>query len=380
MLGRTRDDESGPWHRLHAFSHAPAALRIFRFAADSAPRVLEITHVSKFLRECAVEFGSADATLPGALRCDFASGRFFKLREIVERNAARCPWLAEKLLALGRGAPIPAAALAPDVTRLDVNWGAEDARRDNSLRLTHGGFGLKCDSYVYMLPWQVRLVVGLPIVGFIGIFTLLGLVAHLHHHACWAGYLECPQYETPHGREIVTKDLERVIMEYLVCCIACSLPFLGLLGLDVLLQVCFGCRGSRCARGPVGVSAGKHYFQVYVAAKPVHPPGPDHHFWVGWAPGDVSVATLNGSLHGVRWVNSNFRVGNRPCVVGCLLDLDATPPRVTVFRDGEPVLVRPSSDLTKDGRAWFPSVAMWWEPDPDQGPLWHISALHSCTT
>jgi hypothetical protein len=58
----------------HAFSHAPAALRIFRFAADTAPRVLELAHVSAFLRECAVEFGSADAALPGALRCEHTAG------------------------------------------------------------------------------------------------------------------------------------------------------------------------------------------------------------------------------------------------------------------------------------------------------------------
>jgi hypothetical protein len=130
-------------HSQHAFSHAPAALRIFRFAADSATRVLEITHVSEFLRECAVEFGSADATVPAAMRNEYAARRYFWLRDIVECNAARCPWLAEKLLAGRSAAPIPAAALAPDVTRHDVNWGAEGARRDRKLiRLTHGGFGL----------------------------------------------------------------------------------------------------------------------------------------------------------------------------------------------------------------------------------------------
>jgi hypothetical protein len=117
-------------------------MRIFRFAADSAPRVLQITHVSEFLRECAVEFGSADATLPGALRIDYASGLFFWLRDVVESNATRCPWLAAKLLACRSGAPVPAAALAPDVTRHDVDWGAEGARRHADLQLTHGGYGV----------------------------------------------------------------------------------------------------------------------------------------------------------------------------------------------------------------------------------------------
>ncbi len=117
-------------------------MRIFRLAADSAPRVLEMAHVSELLRECAVEFGSADAALPGALRCDYAAKRFFELRVVVERNAARCPWLAAKVLACRSGAPMPAAALAPDVTRHDVNWGAEGARRDHRLELTHAGYGL----------------------------------------------------------------------------------------------------------------------------------------------------------------------------------------------------------------------------------------------
>jgi hypothetical protein len=126
----------------HAFSHAPAALRIFRFAADTAPRVLELAHVSEFLRECAVEFGSADATLPGALRCDYAAKRFFKVRDAVERNAARCPWLAAKLLACRSGAPMPAAALVPDVRRHDVNWGAEGARRHASLAVSGDGSAL----------------------------------------------------------------------------------------------------------------------------------------------------------------------------------------------------------------------------------------------
>ncbi len=133
---------SPPHQQRHAFHHAPAALRILRFAADSAPRVLELAHVSAFLRECAVEFGSADATLPGAIRCEDAAKRFFELRNLVERNARRCPWLAAKLLACRSGAPMPAAALAPDVTRHDVDWGAEGARRNQHLAVSRGGFAL----------------------------------------------------------------------------------------------------------------------------------------------------------------------------------------------------------------------------------------------
>jgi hypothetical protein len=137
----------------HAFNHAPAALRIFRFATDSAPRVLELAHVSAFLRECAVEFGSADATLPGALRNEYANWRYFELRAVVERNATRCPWLAAKLLACRSGAPVPAAALAPDVTRHDVNWGAEGARRHAKLAVSGDGSALTLTSGVHALAW-----------------------------------------------------------------------------------------------------------------------------------------------------------------------------------------------------------------------------------
>jgi hypothetical protein len=136
---RPRSDTQVP-PRQHAFSHAPAALRIFRFAADSAPRVLEIAHISAFLRECAVEFGSADATLPGAMRIEYAAKRYYELRDdVVQRNAARCPWLAEKILACRSVAPIPAAALAPDVTRHDVNWGAEGVRLQSLIAVSDDG-------------------------------------------------------------------------------------------------------------------------------------------------------------------------------------------------------------------------------------------------
>jgi hypothetical protein len=275
----------------HAFSHAPAALRIFRFAADTAPRVLELAHVSKFLRECAVEFGSADATLPGALRCAYAAKRYFKLREIVERNAARCPWLAEKLLACRNGAPMPAVALAPDVTRHDVNWDADGARRDGKLRPSHGGFGLVCSA---------------------------------------------------------TTNNQR-----------------------------------RWAQGPVGVTRGKHYFQVIVIGRAS---------WtsVGWVDDKIRVAeddsvgkqgtNATGAVFlttgiinfGTAPLDSSSFVAapshERQCAIGCLLDMDATPARMTVFVDGFPLAVQCEYDFPKDGRAWFPSVSI----------LYFDSALHSC--
>ncbi len=54
--------------------------------------------------------------------------------------------------------------------------------------------------------------------------------------------------------------------------------------------------------------------------------------------------------------------------MGCLLNLDATPARMTVFVDGEPLAEQCKYDFPKDGRAWFPSVAL----------LEAGTALHSC--
>jgi hypothetical protein len=115
--------------------------------------VLELAHVSAFLRECAVEFGSADAALPGALRNEYARCRYFKLRALVERNAARCPWLAEKVLACRSAAPVPAAALAPDVTRHDVKWGVDGARHHHHLVVSGDGSALRLTSQPTAYAW-----------------------------------------------------------------------------------------------------------------------------------------------------------------------------------------------------------------------------------
>jgi hypothetical protein len=131
------------WFKMHSFNHAPAAMRIFRFAVDTVPRTLEIAHVSKFFRECAIDFDGIGAVLPIALRNDYATGRYFELRDVVERNRVQCPWLMEKILTRRDVVPIPSQALEPDVTRHDVNWGAEGTFRYEHLQLTHNGFGLK---------------------------------------------------------------------------------------------------------------------------------------------------------------------------------------------------------------------------------------------
>jgi hypothetical protein len=267
--------------RLHAFNHAPAALRIFRFAADSAPRVLQLAHISAFLRECAVEFGSADAALPGALRCEYAAKRFFSLRCMVESNAARCPWLAEKLLACRSGAPIPAAALAPDVTRHTVNWDAPDARRNEMLQPMYDGLGLRLCG-----PWL----------------------------RAWA-------------------------------------------------------------QGPDGFTTGRHFFSITIL-----PSGTSLAVSAGWLDNncwtserDEPGTTMARASGAVYRTNGCYQFGTaplaadsilktrhsyRPCTVGCLIDLDATPARMTVFVDGEPLPVQCPYDFPKD-RAWFPSVGVY---------------------
>ncbi len=41
-----------------------------------------------------------------------------------------------------------------------------------------------------------------------------------------------------------------------------------------------------------------------------------------------------------------------------MLNLDATPARMTVFVDGEPLEVQCPYDFPKDGRAWFLTVSL----------------------
>ncbi len=222
----------------------------------------------------------ADATLPGALRCDYAAERYFNLRDVVACNAARCPWLAAKILACRSGAPIPAAALAPDVTRHDVNWGAEGARRFQGLHLFADGRGVRRGA------------------------------AASGEHVFWA-------------------------------------------------------------QGAMGLTSGKHFFQVVVTSTS------DGSVMVGFVDPVVSDAVpqwpgapyskLSGAvfaIFGELWFgtapydsNSSLETGHhdRPCAVGLLLDLDATPSRMTVFVDGQPLAVQCEYDFPKD-RAWFPSV------------------------
>jgi hypothetical protein len=120
--------------KMHAFNHAPAALRIFRFAADTVPRILELAHTTAFLRECATELGSADAALPAAMRNDH-SKRFYMFCLVFDQMHS-WNWLSIKLLECRNGIVMPVAALAPGVIYHDVNWSEKSARRHTYLNTT----------------------------------------------------------------------------------------------------------------------------------------------------------------------------------------------------------------------------------------------------
>ncbi len=63
--------------------------------------------------------------------------------------------------------------------------------------------------------------------------------------------------------------------------------------------------------------------------------------------------------------------------MGCLLNMDATPARMTVFVDGEPLETQCEYEFPKDGRAWFPSVAAICTTDFNTG--WSVAySLFSC--
>ncbi len=83
-------------------------------------------------------------------------------------------------------------------------------------------------------------------------------------------------------------------------------------------------------------------------------------FWFGTAPlADNSSAESSGV---------SATPNARQVAIGCLLNLDATPARVTVFVDGEPLAQQCPYDFPKDGRAWFPTAALYGAG----------MALHSC--
>ncbi len=78
--------------------------------------------------------------------------------------------------------------------------------------------------------------------------------------------------------------------------------------------------------------------------------------------------------------------------VGCFLDMDATPARMKIFIDGEPLKqnsggydtgepmpeVQCEYDFPKDGRAWFPSVAMYKYQVACPRRSLDVDALYSC--
>jgi hypothetical protein len=265
------------WFKMHAFNHAPAALRIFRFVADTVPRALEIAHVSKFLRECADDFDGIGAVLPIALQNEYAAQRYFKLRRHVERRFDYCPWLMEKILACRNIASIPLEALKPNVRLHDVRWGVGTARRNPHFQVTHGGYGIMCE------------------------------------------------------------------------------------GTGVL----------QIAQGPLGVRSGKHWFAIIS-------PGVFSHTSLGWIDDQIALfddwpnkdTTLcsgaDYTKFGIYGYGTGCTAGNsvevsvtkRPCVLGCLLDLDSTPARMTIFVDGKPLSEQCEYDFPKDGRLWYPTVSL----------------------
>jgi hypothetical protein len=265
---------------MHAFNHAPAALRIFRFAVNTVPRILELAHTTAFLRECAIEFGSTDATLPVAMENDHAAGRYYTLFNWFGKNHWCCTWLSQKMLTSRVGALMPLVALMPDVTRHDVNWG-EGALLHEHLQLTHNGFGLKFDEP--MDPYN----------------------------ACFP-----------------------------------------------------------CAKGPVGVTSGKHLFSVTIVRLGTTTSADD--IRVGWVAGareiegDPDPTYGSGEMFMVSGLPSVNRIIRRTglryylptrssCTIACLLDLDTGI--MTVFIDGE--IMETESDYRYHADCeWFPTVEM----------------------
>ncbi len=132
------------------------------------------------------------------------------------------------------------------------------------------------------------------------------------------------------------------------------------------------------AQGSAGVTAsGKHLFQINVTSVGTGC------MYVGWVSPKISivasdsVGSTKSAASGVTYflggIGGRYRFGTapvsadsylatestiRPGVLGCLLDLDATPSRMRVFVDGAPLAKQCDYAFPKDGHAWFPTVGL----------------------
>ncbi len=193
---------------------------------------------------------------------------------------------------------MPAAALARDVVRHDVNWGARTASRHPRIQVTRNGYGLARTDTVNGQLWAQ---------GPVG-FT-------------WGKHFFSVTFVNvgPDGFEFIGFCDDRLATVSHDC------P--GWVEKDDRNRITWRTQSSGACYC-LGVPHATHA-----------------EFWFGTAP-------LSSSSYSAAPRNK------RSCVVGCLLNLDATPARMTVFVDGEPLAVQCEYAFPTDGRAWYPSVSL----------------------
>ncbi len=75
----------------------------------------------------------------------------------------------------------------------------------------------------------------------------------------------------------------------------------------------------------------------------------------GWAPLGIPLGGYGYDHDGAGDDDAMFCSASDPCCMGCLLDLDATPARVTVFVDGAHWF---TDHDKRNGRMWYPTVQL----------------------
>jgi hypothetical protein len=196
-----------------------------------------------------------------------------------------------------RATVLPAAALAPDVTRHDVNWGAEGAPRHKDLVVSRDGSALTHSS---------------------------------KDGSRWSAWAQ--------GAVGVTRGKHY----FSVTVIRSETSFSATVGWLDRLRV-----GDVCEVGPAGRSS-----EFGPRDSPVVP---------GCSLSPASGATIApcGLFYfsaTQRHYRVKMRAAKRPCTIGCLLDADAGV--MTAFVNGKPLAQQCECRFPTDGRAWYPSVGL----------------------
>jgi hypothetical protein len=225
--------------------------------------------------------------------------------------------------AASRATKLPAAALAPDVTRHDVNWGAKGARRHEYLAVSRDGAALTCTSVARRIwadahkrPCRVRMGAGRGV--------------RDARHALLPGHRQAVRVRLREGRlgrpEVADRQRSDIVGEF----------------------------------GP-GSSSSPASGATFVPDGSSRDGGEEHGPGDDGSPASGAVFMPAGYFDFGTAPLSDYKFTEVPkvkcpCKIGCLLDADAGA--MTVFVNGKPLKQQCEYRFPSDGLAWYPSVGL----------------------